>query len=107
MSAEIRSLGRHALIYSAGNMLAKLTSLLMLPIYTRYLTTSDYGVLELLSMTIDLIGILAGMALSSSVYRFYTDYKSVGEEKEVVSTAAIGMTGLAVVTAAIGILAAP
>jgi O-antigen/teichoic acid export membrane protein len=107
LSAEIRSLGKHAAIYGFGNALAKLASFLMLPIYTRYLTVADYGTLELLSMTIDLIGILAGITLSSAVYRFYHDYEEVGEEKEVVSTAAIGMIVLAIITAIAGIIAAP
>src|SRR5688572_31135574 len=79
----------------------------MLPIYTRYLTVADYGTLELLSMTIDLIGILAGITLSSAVYRFYHDYQDVGEENEVVSTAAIGMIVIAIITAIVGIIAAP
>jgi O-antigen/teichoic acid export membrane protein len=107
MSPEIRSLGRHAAIYSLGNVLAKLASFLMLPIYTRFLAPADYGVLELLTMTIDLIGMLAGATLAASVYRFYAEYKDSGTENEVISTAAIALTGMAVLTAIVGMFASP
>src|SRR5262245_33413621 len=105
--SEIRTLGRHAAIYGLGTVLAKLASFIMLPIYTRYLTPADYGVLELLSMTIDLIGMLTGMTLTASVFPFYTEARSSGKEKEVMTTAAIGVTALAVVTAGVGMLASP
>ena len=107
MSSDIKTLGRHTAIYAFGTALSKLASFLMLPIYTRFLTPADYGVLELMSMTIDLIGILTGATLAASVFRFYAEYKERGEENEVVSTAAIGMTTMAAVVAIIGFLAAP
>ena len=106
MKQDIHLLGRHAAIYSLGNILAKLTSFLMLPIYTRYLTPADYGVLELLQMTIDLVGMLAGVTLASSVFRFYAEYDE-DERKSVVSTAAIGVVTLASLAAVLGIVAAP
>ena len=107
MSAEIRKLGHHTAIYMVGSMLAKLASFLLLPIYTRYLTPADYGILELLSMTIDLVGILAGMTLSSSIFPFYAEAKEGDDANAVISTAAIGMTALSMITAAVGLLLAP
>ena len=107
MSAEIRSLGKHAAIYGLGNALSKLAASSCCRSTPATYTIADYGTLELLSMTIDLIGILAGITLSSAVFRFYHDYQEVGEEKEVVSTAAIGMIAIAIITAIAGIIAAP
>jgi O-antigen/teichoic acid export membrane protein len=105
--SEIRTLGRHAAIYALGTALAKLASFIMLPIYTRFLTPADYGVLELLSMTIDLIGMLTGATLTASVFPFYSEHKASGKENEVITTAAIGVTCLAVITAVAGMFVAP
>jgi O-antigen/teichoic acid export membrane protein len=44
--------GRHALVYGAGILLAKAIAFVMLPVYTRFLTPSDYGVMELIEMTL-------------------------------------------------------
>ena len=42
---RIGNLGRHSVIYGVGMLLTKAVSIVMLPIYTRLLTPSDYGVL--------------------------------------------------------------
>ncbi len=104
---EIRTLGRHTLIYGAGVVAAKLAGFIMLPVYTRFLTPADYGVLELLSMTIDIIGTIAGMGLSASVFKFYTDHQGTGTEREIISTAAAATLALGVLTAGLGLLFAP
>src|SRR5215204_7191505 len=99
MSSEIRTLGRHAAIYGIGNMLAKLTSFIMLPIYTRVLTPADYGVLELTSMTLDFLAIMMGLNVSASVYRFFAEENSKSGRDLVMSTATMGKIASAVVMA--------
>jgi len=61
----------HTSIYMLGDMLRYSVSLVMLPIYTRYLTPADYGVVELLSMLIDFSTIIFGARVGQSVFRFY------------------------------------
>src|SRR5690606_5448109 len=102
---ELRKLGKHTLIYAAGTAIGRLASFLMLPIYTRFLTPADYGVLELLAMTIDLIGMLTGMTIAASVFRFRAAYDDPAEQDEVVSTAYFGTTGLALIAGVLGVLA--
>lgn len=107
MSSEIRTLGRHAAIYGIGNMLAKLTSFIMLPIYTQYLTPADYGVLELTSMTLDFLAIMMGMNVAASVYRFYAEEDSKLGRDLVMSTAAIGKVATALLLAVGGLFLSP
>lgn len=107
MSREIKSLGKHTLVYTVGVVLGKLTSLIMLPVYTRYLTPADYGVMELLAMTMDVIGMLTGMTLTAGVSKFYADYDTPEEKREVVSTTSLAILGLALVVSTIGMFAAP
>ncbi len=107
MSSEIRTLGRHAAIYGIGNMLSKLTSFIMLPIYTRYLAPADYGVLELTSMTLDFLAIIMGLNVSASVYRFFAEENSKDGRDLVMSTAALGKIGTALMIAAVGFVISP
>ena len=107
MSSEIRTLGRHAAIYGVGNMLAKLTIFIMLQIYTRYLTPADYGVLELTSMTLDFLAIMLGLNVSASVYRFFSAEKTQAGRDLVMSTAAVGKIGIAILIASLGFVISP
>lgn len=107
MSSEIKRLGRHTLVYGAGVVISKLASFLMLPVYTRFLTPADYGTLELLSMTIDVIGTLVGLGLAAGVFKFYEDYDDAPNRNEVISTATISVVGIALVTSLTGLIFAP
>lgn len=99
---ELKKLGKHTMIYGAGVILSKLASFIMLPIYTHFLTPADYGVLELLSTTIDVIGTIAGIGIANSVAKFYADFDDVDDQKKVVSTAAIATLTMALITALSG-----
>jgi O-antigen/teichoic acid export membrane protein len=107
MSGQLRKLGKHTLVYTAGIMLGKVASFIMLPVYTRYLTTADYGVLELLGMTIDVIGMIAGVGLVTAVFKFYSAEDDPGGKRAVMSTASIGVVALAVVTSLLGLALSP
>ena len=105
--SQIRKLGKHTLIYATGIVIGKAASFIMLPIYTRFLTPADYGVLELLQMTIDVVGMLAGLGLASSVFKFYAEEDAPESRAEVISTSTTALAILSVVSAAIGAAFAP
>ena len=84
---RMNRIGRHALVYAAGILLAKAISFVMLPIYTRFLTPSDYGVMELIEMTLDVIAILAGARIATGIFRYYHKASSEQERDAVISTA--------------------
>lgn len=67
--ASLRQLGKHSLIYGMGSMLAKLLAFLLLPLYTRYLTPSDYGIYSLLIITGSVAGIIMQAGLGSALFR--------------------------------------
>lgn len=89
MSSEANKTISHTGIYAIGNVLRYMVSFIMLPIYTRCLTPADYGIIELLSMIIDLSGILLGLRMGEAIFRFYTQYDSQDEKNEVISTSLI------------------
>jgi len=66
-----RQIGRGAMIYGLQPVLARSVSILMLPLYTRYLTPGDYGVLQLLGATVEIVSILVTSGAITGVTRFY------------------------------------
>jgi O-antigen/teichoic acid export membrane protein len=84
---QMGRIGRHTLVYGAGILLAKAVSFAMLPIYTRFLTPSDYGVMELIEMTLDVVAILAGARVAVGIFRYYHKAGSDAERDAVISTA--------------------
>lgn len=72
-SAADRSanIGRQTLVYGVGIVLSKVLSFVMLPFYTNYLTPRDYGVLQLIDLTLEVASIVAGARLAVGVFRFY------------------------------------
>lgn len=104
---EIKKLGKHSLVYGFGIVASKLAGFLMLPIYTRLLTPSDYGILELLTTTVDLIGTITSLGLASAVFKFRSEQETEERRDLVVSTSQTALLALALVTSAAGFAAAP
>ena len=86
--------GRHALVYAVGIIVARSVSFLLLPVYTRYLTPGDYGVMALIEMALDFIQIVAGAQLAAGVFRFYHKADTDGERRRVVSTSFLLVSGM-------------
>jgi O-antigen/teichoic acid export membrane protein len=59
LKSELKILGRHSFVYSLSNILGRMVSFILLPLYTRYLTPGDYGVLEILYFVSSIISILS------------------------------------------------
>ena len=103
---KMSRIGRHGLIYGAGVVLSKAVAFLMLPIYTRYLSPADYGVLRLLEMVLEVASIVAGSRLGAGIFWFYHKAQTDAERRKVLSTAMIVLLlSYAVATAAIYVFA--
>lgn len=92
---ESKLLARHSLVYGIGNVFNRMAALLLLPVYTRFLTPNDYGVKELVGLSTDVIAILLATAISGAIYRFYFEYDDIKDRNEVISSSiiAIGVFG--------------
>ncbi len=102
--SEFRKVVKHMSIYSLGVLLGKVSSFLMLPLYTHVLSPADYGVIELLQLFGYTLAIVVGVGMASAVLRFYYVYHDPDRRHAVVST---GMAILAVLFAATVTLAMP
>jgi len=77
MTADKRSRGfvSHAATYAIGNIARRIVGFAMLPIYTRFLTPADYGVVGLLTFALAIFETLLGARLGAAIPKFYSDAK--------------------------------
>ena len=85
MLETIKTLSKQSVIYGLGGVLNKLLAFALLPVYTRYLTPEDYGILSLLLVTGSVAFIIAQLGLSSALFREVIYCES--DEKVAASTA--------------------
>ncbi len=86
MLDKLRHTIRQTAIYGIGKLGTKLIGLILLPLYTDYLTTSQYGILSLLEVTSQImIGIL-GFRLSNAMMRWMAGEKDPEKKKTIVFT---------------------
>lgn len=78
----------HSGIFLVGGLASKLVGFLLIPVYTRYLSPADYGVLELLFVTLEVVTIFAVLGVDSGLFKAFSFEAGSDEEKrEVVSSA--------------------
>jgi O-antigen/teichoic acid export membrane protein len=99
----LKSTVKHGGIYAVGTILSRLVGFLMLPVYTRVLTTEDYGIMEILSLSTDILSMLVGLGIRQAVLRYYYRYDTDVERNGVISTASLLLIGIFTVTGALGI----
>ena len=90
VTSEVKVLARHGSVYGLATLLHRMISFIMLPIYTRYLSPADYGVLELIYLTTNIIAMVIGLRIEAAVSRFYFDYEDLEERNKVISTGTVG-----------------
>jgi len=103
MLEHLKKLLKHTTIYGFGSILGKVIGFLLIPLYTHYLTPHDYGVLELLDLTISVLGIFVGLGISAAIFRFYYQYTTEEEKTLVVSTALTFVCVVAVLVVSLAI----
>jgi O-antigen/teichoic acid export membrane protein len=96
LSKEIKFLLIHSSIYGLGTIISRLVSFLLLPLYTRYLTPADYGVLETIDVSTFLIGIVITVDIARAMSRFYYDSEDEKRRNKVISSTYLNYTLMAV-----------
>ena len=95
---RLLSLGRQSLIYGLGPVVARFASLLLLPLYTHYLTPADYGQVETLTALVAVAVTIAQLGLVNALFRFALERR--GEARAAVIRTALAtcaVSGLVVV----------
>jgi O-antigen/teichoic acid export membrane protein len=87
MLSRIKNLFSHTLIYGIGSTAGRFAGFLLIPVYTRYLSTSDYGILSLLYMMSSFLFIFLNMGMSSAIFKSYFHADNDYDKKTVTFTA--------------------
>ena len=88
----IKKILSDSFLYTLANLLTKGIGFIMIPIYTEYFSTKDYGVIDLLIVTGSILSIVIGLEIHQAVARFFPEAKSEEEKRVVVSTALWSIT---------------
>jgi O-antigen/teichoic acid export membrane protein len=104
LGGQLVRLGRHSLIYGLGGLVSRILAVLLLPLYTRYLTPADYGKIETLVALTTVLAIVLRAGISSAFFRFYFDSPQPERRRTVLRTSfwftiATSTIGLAAVVA--------
>ena len=73
MAGNYRKLGKNTLILTIGNFSSKILNYLLVPLYTYALTTSEYGVVDLITTTVTLLIPILTISISEAIMRFALD----------------------------------
>jgi O-antigen/teichoic acid export membrane protein len=91
MKLQLLALGKQTLIYGLGNVAVQAVGLVTLPVFGRVFSEAEYGVLELATVTLAALAIVADAGLASASQRSWFDYtdEQHRERRVVMSTAII------------------
>lgn len=75
-----KELAKNTIIIFAGKVCTQLISFLLLPLYTSYLVTEEYGFVDLITTYVTLIVPIITLELEMSVFRYLVDSRKDKEE---------------------------
>jgi O-antigen/teichoic acid export membrane protein len=88
---DFRNLARKSAIYGLGSILLRGISIFLLPLYTRYLTPADYGVIAVTGTITAILGILYPLGLHGAATRLYFDAQNEVDRYQRIGTLWMGM----------------
>ena len=83
MESSYHSLLKHSAVYGLAQIVSRLASFVLLPVYTRYLLPADYGILALLDLTTSLLSVLLSRGLIVAVLRYHFEARTEAERSQV------------------------
>jgi O-antigen/teichoic acid export membrane protein len=89
-------------IYTIATLVHRMSSVVMLPVFTHFLTADQYGTMEILDLSLNVFGMLFGANFSVALFYHYFEATSKRERDTVVSTTLLGSASLGALAAAIG-----
>lgn len=101
MSGYLRRLATTGAAYTAASIVSKLIAVALLPLYTRYLTKTDYGAAEVMFAAVVSASIVVRLGLIEALLRFY--YKDDEDPGHVVSTSFAALFWFATASALIAL----
>jgi len=93
---QLFSLSRDSIVYGLSQAISQFVGFLLIPLYTSYLTLSDYDTLEVLNTTSSLLGVVVAMGLATALIRSYFRCEDEQGRQVIVSTVLVFITATSV-----------
>jgi O-antigen/teichoic acid export membrane protein len=84
--SSLRMVAKDVVAYSAGDILLRASAFITLPIYTRVLTPSDYGVWAYVTSGVTLLSVALALGGDQAYSRFYFEAKTLEDKRLLTST---------------------
>lgn len=93
------SVARNVIIYGIGGVLSQAAGLITLPLMTRFLTSWEYGSIEVITSLTGYFNLLIGLNMMTGLYRFFFEAENEKDRREMVSTTFlfVGLCGVLVI----------
>lgn len=79
-----KNLLKNTIIYSIGEIFPKIISFLLLPVFTSYLTTSDYGIISYTNSVMFFLLVIASLALNTYLLREYFNVETQNDKEKLI-----------------------
>ena len=106
IAREIATAVKHTFIYGFGGLLIKGASFFLLPLYTHFLTPRDYGIFEVLELSVSLLGMLLNMGITAALLRYYGAAQTEAEKRRIVGSIFLFTLATAAAVLGAGLLSA-
>src|SRR5205814_2027610 len=83
----LRRFFKDSAIYGVSSIITRGIAFLLLPFYTRVLSPTDYGIVDLLTIFAALVNLTVALEISQGLARYFTDAETEPEKIEYASTA--------------------
>jgi O-antigen/teichoic acid export membrane protein len=93
LSSDLKSVGVKSIIYGLGSILLRGINLLVLPLYTHYLTPEDYGIVAISASLTALLSLIMPVSLYSAILPFFFKMESKSNVRRMMGTIWLGMIG--------------
>jgi O-antigen/teichoic acid export membrane protein len=104
LGPQLKRLGKHSAIYGLGGLVQRILAVLLLPVYTRYLTPADYGTVETLVALTTVLVITLRLGITNAFIRFYFDSPDATHRRLVLRTSFWFTMGAATLGLVLGLL---
>lgn len=72
---SLKLFAKYTVIYSIGNIAVRLSTFLLIPLYTHYLSIADYGLLSTMLITTQILVMLIDFGMMPTLIRFSSEYE--------------------------------
>jgi O-antigen/teichoic acid export membrane protein/glycosyltransferase involved in cell wall biosynthesis len=98
---------QNSTLYLFGNLASRAVGFLAIPFYSRFLSPTEFGVIELIELSTEIIAIALGVqAIGQALTRVFHEQRTLDQERAVISTGLIASALLSGTIAAFAIMAA-